>query len=249
MQASALIVEARRRAGLTQQQLGERMDRKQSTVARWETEAQEPSFATVVEAVRACGLELDMSVAKGDTSYLSLIDQQRHKSRGARLVHASTGPIRDALAAMHRERIRYVVIGDVAAALHGSPVAAARRLQIVPDLRPRNKRRLGKCLAELGTSTSKDRSEFWLDEVWLLAEGADRIEVMSEPPGTRGYSDLRRDAKPFDLRAGGRPLTLTVASALDLLRIADASGVPELRAGRPALQALLDPAPHAVASK
>lgn len=58
MDAGALIREARRRAGLTQVELAERMGTTQSAIARLERGGTEPSYERVDRAVRACGLEL-----------------------------------------------------------------------------------------------------------------------------------------------------------------------------------------------
>jgi transcriptional regulator with XRE-family HTH domain len=58
MQAGDLIREARRRAGLTQRELAERLGTTQSAIARLERGGTEPSYERVVEAVRACGMDL-----------------------------------------------------------------------------------------------------------------------------------------------------------------------------------------------
>jgi transcriptional regulator with XRE-family HTH domain len=55
-----LIVEARRRAGLTQRELAERAGTTQSSIARWESGRSEPSFANVVRLLRLCGFVLDV---------------------------------------------------------------------------------------------------------------------------------------------------------------------------------------------
>lgn len=55
-----LIVEARKRAGLTQRELAERAGTTQSSVARWESARSEPSFANVVRLLRLCGFVLDV---------------------------------------------------------------------------------------------------------------------------------------------------------------------------------------------
>lgn len=55
-----LIVEARRRAGLTQRELAERAGTTQSSVARWESGRSEPSFHNVVRLLRLCGFVLDV---------------------------------------------------------------------------------------------------------------------------------------------------------------------------------------------
>ncbi|MGZ5294171.1 MAG: helix-turn-helix domain-containing protein [Actinomycetota bacterium] len=58
MDAGTLIREARRRAGLTQAELAERLGTTQSAIARLERGATEPSYERVARAVDACGLEL-----------------------------------------------------------------------------------------------------------------------------------------------------------------------------------------------
>jgi transcriptional regulator with XRE-family HTH domain len=61
-----MIREARRRAGLTQKELAERLGTTQSAVARMEAGRTEPSFDRVLRAVRACGLELGVSLRQTD---------------------------------------------------------------------------------------------------------------------------------------------------------------------------------------
>jgi len=61
-----LIVEARRRAGLTQRQLAELAGTTQSSIARWESGRSEPSFANVVRLLRLCGFVLDVHLERYD---------------------------------------------------------------------------------------------------------------------------------------------------------------------------------------
>jgi transcriptional regulator with XRE-family HTH domain len=68
MRGGTLIKEARRRAGLTQEELGERLDTTQSALARLERGRTEPSFARVSAAIRACGLELVPTLTAVDES-------------------------------------------------------------------------------------------------------------------------------------------------------------------------------------
>ena len=70
-----LIKEARLRAGLTQAELGERMGKAQSEIARWERGEVQPSFETLRDVVRACGLELAFHLSKFDDSNTTIIDQ------------------------------------------------------------------------------------------------------------------------------------------------------------------------------
>lgn len=68
MRGGQLIRIARRRAGLTQAELAERTGTTQPAIARVETGGTEPSFERVVEAVRACGLELVPGLRRADPS-------------------------------------------------------------------------------------------------------------------------------------------------------------------------------------
>jgi transcriptional regulator with XRE-family HTH domain len=70
-----LIREARLRAGLTQAELGERIGRPQSVIARWERGAVTPSLETLREAIRGCGLDISFSLAKLDESTPMVIDE------------------------------------------------------------------------------------------------------------------------------------------------------------------------------
>jgi transcriptional regulator with XRE-family HTH domain len=58
MQGGQIIREARRRAGVTQALLADRLGTTQSAIARLERGGSEPSFSRVVGAARACGVEL-----------------------------------------------------------------------------------------------------------------------------------------------------------------------------------------------
>ena len=70
-----LIKEARLRTGLTQAELGARMGKAQSVIARWERDDVSPSLEPVRDIVRACGLELTFFMSKFDDSNVTIIDQ------------------------------------------------------------------------------------------------------------------------------------------------------------------------------
>jgi transcriptional regulator with XRE-family HTH domain len=74
--AGNLIREARKRARLTQTELAARVGSSQSLVARWESGEVAPLFATVLKAVRACGLDLTIGLAEYDTQRDELIDER-----------------------------------------------------------------------------------------------------------------------------------------------------------------------------
>ncbi|MEX0657997.1 MAG: helix-turn-helix transcriptional regulator [Egibacteraceae bacterium] len=66
MRGGLLVKEARLRAGVTQAELAERLGTAQPVIARWESGTNEPKFTSVVEAVRACGLDLRVVLCAGD---------------------------------------------------------------------------------------------------------------------------------------------------------------------------------------
>jgi transcriptional regulator with XRE-family HTH domain len=77
MKGGLLIKEARRRAGLTQKELAERLGTSQSVVARWESNARSPSLETVTKAVRACGFDLSISMPRYDDHDIGLAHMWR----------------------------------------------------------------------------------------------------------------------------------------------------------------------------
>lgn len=89
-----LIAEARQRTGLSQTELARLLGSSQSLVARWETGRVAPGFATVVRAVRACGLDLSVGLHTFDADHDGLIADQLRLAPEVRarrmLEHAAT---------------------------------------------------------------------------------------------------------------------------------------------------------------
>ena len=78
MLSADLLKEARLRAGITQAELGRRVKRSQSQIARWERGDVKPSLETLRELIRACGLELTLGMANYDESYVpDILDNLR----------------------------------------------------------------------------------------------------------------------------------------------------------------------------
>ena len=75
MVSGGLIKEARLRAGLTQTELGARLGKAQSVIARWERDDASPSLETLRGVVRACGFDLTFFMSKFDDSNVTIIDQ------------------------------------------------------------------------------------------------------------------------------------------------------------------------------
>ncbi len=73
---------------LTQAELGRRVGRPQSQIARWENGRVEPSLETLVELIRACGFELTYSLANYDDSYIPYIERMLELSPQDRIEDA-----------------------------------------------------------------------------------------------------------------------------------------------------------------
>ncbi len=234
MRSADLLVAGRRRAGLSQEQLAERLGRAQSTIARWETGAQHPPLESVLDALHACGLDLSVGMPRYDDSYDSLIAQQLHRDPAERVRHLTpTGFDPIGMLGHLAEHARFVVIGGVAGALNGWPVVlGARTLEVVPaDL---SMRRIDAAMRRLGGEPGQDAPDG--SRRWVLASGAE-LHATPVPPGTRGYNDLRRDAQRVQIASAA---SVRVCSLLDLIRIAEASPDPDARMFVSALWATLE---------
>jgi transcriptional regulator with XRE-family HTH domain len=66
MRGNHLVREARRRAGLTQTQLAERVGTTQSAIARLERGVGSPTLERISELVGACGLEVQVRLVPED---------------------------------------------------------------------------------------------------------------------------------------------------------------------------------------
>lgn len=87
MLSADLIREARLRAGLTQAELGRRVKRNQSAIARWESGRVTPSLETLRHVIRACGLELWFHLYNYDDSYVPFIERNLELSPAERVRH------------------------------------------------------------------------------------------------------------------------------------------------------------------
>ncbi len=238
MRSSDLLVTGRRRAGLSQDELAGRLGRPQSTIARWETGQQHPPLESVIEVLRACGLELTVGIARYDDSYDAQIARQLRldpAERVERLTPAWATEGFDPIGALAElaGQARFVVIGDVAGALHGSPVMlGARTLHVVPA--ETALRRIEQTARRLDAQPSAEGTA--QTQRWTLPTGGE-LHVTQMPPGTRGYRDLARDAETMQIAPS---TSVRVASLLDLIRIAEASPDAGARASVPALWATLE---------
>lgn len=136
---------------------------------------------------------------------------------------------------LDRHGVRYVLIGAVAARLHGFPRVTADA-DITPANDAENLRRLADALRELGARVYTESVPEGLPfdcspamlaraDLWSLITTAGRLDVAFIPSGTGGYADLIRNAIPFEVFGA----KLEVASLEDIIRSKIAANRPQDR--------------------
>jgi hypothetical protein len=148
------------------------------------------------------------------------------------------------LEVLGRHRVRFVVIGAIAAITQGYPLPT-EDLDITPERAAANLDRLASALRELdarlrlpnGESQAFPIAAQFLGSVdaWTLTTDAGDLDLLFTPAGTRGYDDLRVDASEADL--GTR---VAIASLRDVIRMKEAAGRPKDVAQLPALRQTLE---------
>lgn len=141
-------------------------------------------------------------------------------------------PIR-ALATLVKHKVRFIVIGGIAASAHGSP-SITQDLDVCYDRQPENLERLAPALIELRARLrgAPEDVPFRLDAKTLrmgdhftFTTDAGGLDCLGTPAGVGGFEELDRNADEMDLDG----LTVRVASVDDLIRMKQAAGRPKDR--------------------
>jgi len=154
------------------------------------------------------------------------------------------------LSVLAEEGVRFVLIGGMAAILHGD-VGVTVDLDVVPDREAANLERLARALQTLGARIRTEGEPDGLafdcsarffgnlspDSILNMTTEAGDLDVMFCPSGTQGFPDLRRDA--VEIEAAER-LHILVASLADVIRSKEAAGREKDRLAVPRLRRLLD---------
>jgi hypothetical protein len=137
------------------------------------------------------------------------------------------------LGALSHHRVNFVLIGALAARLHGFPRLTAGA-DITPAKDKPNLERLAAALKDLDAKIytesvpeglTFDCSAITLARarMWNLATKAGRLNIAFEPAGVQGYDNLKKDAERFE--AFG--VRFLVASLDDIIRSKEATGRPK----------------------
>lgn len=149
------------------------------------------------------------------------------------------------LATLLGRKVRFVVIGGMAALAHGSPFPT-EDLDITPDAVVANLTRLSTALtalaarvraagAEEGLPFAHDAESLGQVNTWNLTTRAGDLDLSLVPAGTQGYPDLAREASI--VTAFG--VAIPVASLADVVRSKQAANRPKDQRVLPTLRALL----------
>ena len=143
-------------------------------------------------------------------------------------------------------RVDYIMIGGLAAAIHGSDLVTGD-LDITPATDDENLARLSSALDELdarirtvdapdGVPFAHDATSLARAAVWNLVTNAGDLDLAMMPTGTQGYEDLRRDAIAIAILG----VPTRVAALADVIRSKEAAGREKDRAALPMLRRLQD---------
>jgi len=151
------------------------------------------------------------------------------------------------LEVLERHKVKYIVIGGLAAELRGSPYAT-RDVDVTPARTQENFKKLANALRELEAKLRvvdmAEPMEITLDEksfeqgtTWTFVTKHGHIDIALLPDGTKGYEDLRRSATREKITEN---VTINVAALADVIRSKEAAGREKDRAVLPILRQVLE---------
>lgn len=143
---------------------------------------------------------------------------------------------------LERHRVEYVLIGGLAAVLHGSPLRT-NDAHVCPNRERGNLERLADALTDLDARlfTADGPVEFTCDAEFLervqiltLATSAGRLDVSFRPTGVDGYAELVEHAVDHAIEG----VVVPTAALDDVIRSKRAADREKDRAALPTLEAL-----------
>ena len=209
---------ARKRAGMTQHELARALRMPQPSIARIERGAVIPRTVTLLAILEATGHRLIVEPADPAVDIepikqrLALEPARRTwRALGSATRNPMTSPIR-ILRRLRRLGVPFVLVGELAEVVHGSPATIGRVVEVCHDATQIATDRLATALEDL-QATSSDGREY--------KTPAGRLRLMTETPAGDTYEVLSRNALPIIVASGIR---VRVAALEDLIRIREAGG-------------------------
>ena len=147
---------------------------------------------------------------------------------------------------LERHGVQYVLIGGLAATLHGSPLRTGDA-DICPASDHENLERLAAALNEMGAKIRSidvpgglpfECDARFLEKMELLnlVTRFGDLDISFHPSGTEGYKDLKVHVVQYDLDG----LIVPTASLADIIRSKESAGREKDEAALPTLRALLE---------
>lgn len=142
-----------------------------------------------------------------------------------------------------RHEVKFVLIGGLAAVVHGSPIAT-EDVDVTPEASRDNLARLSTALTELGAQVrfdnealpfAHDAESLAAAGVWNLRTSFGDLDISMVPNGTSGYADLVRDSTSVEAYG----LAIPVASLADVIRSKQAANRPKDQRVLPVLREIL----------
>jgi transcriptional regulator with XRE-family HTH domain len=225
---------ARKRAGLTQQDLAHAIRVPQPTIARIESGSVLPRTATLVAILDATGhgLTVEPSGPKVDRDairgQLALeVPQRTWRALGRAAAKSQTGPTR-ILRRLRAHGVPFVLFGELAEVARGAPAKLGPVIEVCRADTDDVHDRLTAALQDLGATP--------LEGYWFMTK-AGRIHLVTETAAGDDYRILVRNADWMYVDSG---LRVRVAALDDLIRIRHAGTTPADRAAEAVLRAIGD---------
>ena len=154
---------------------------------------------------------------------------------------------REVIRVLARHGVKYVVIGNLGGALHGSPLATTD-IDLCPSREDANLQALAQALIEMEarirTPDEANGIPFACDATFLrqmkmlnLTTRYGDVDLSFEPSGTGGYPDLAPRAVHIELQDG---VPTDVAALEDIIRSKEAANREKDRLALPTLRRLLE---------
>lgn len=216
---------ARKRAGMTQQELARAVEMPQPSIARIERGAVVPRTATLMALLKATGHQLSVEPAGAEVD-LELIRRRlalavptrTHRSLGRIGKDIRTSPVQ-ALRRLRRFGVPFVLIGYLAEAAHGSPATVGRKVEVV----------------HARTDVAQERIAMALESLESTKTDTRHLHLLTQAPTGDGYDVLVRTAERMLVEAG---ILIQVAAIEELIRIRLARGRPEDQQAAAVLRAI-----------
>jgi transcriptional regulator with XRE-family HTH domain len=223
---------ARKRAGMTQQDLARAVRMPQPSIARIERGAVVPRTTTLMAILEATAHELAVDPSGPPVNREAIrrhlvldVPKRTRQALGRAAKNPRTSPTR-ILRRLRVAGVPFVLVGDLAEVAHGSPTKVGRVVEVCHAQTEIASDRLAAALEDL-EATGSDGPQ--------VRTGAGRLRLLTETMAGDDYELLRRNAVGLHVDSG---ILVHVAAIEDLIRIRQARGSPEDRAAMAVLRAI-----------